>query len=181
MNTVRDMDKSSYKKNKKKKEKLGKDFGETTAVAKTKKVHQRITENKVKKVIKLIETGMSERGACREVGVNTSSFRQAVTRLRVSDQYTRATTVLAEHQINLMEELLEDLREGQITSDMARVELDARKWFASKLLPKKYGDKVEHEQNINVNFTNNIPRPKVIEADAISSVPSLPSSSSDPQ
>jgi hypothetical protein len=82
-----------------------------------------------------------------------------------------------------MEKTIEDLRNGKITSDMARVELDARKWFASKLLPKKYGDKVEHEGNVNVIFSNGIPRPKYIEGetrDAISSVPVLPKGKSKP-
>jgi hypothetical protein len=28
---------------------------------------------------------------------------------------------------------------------MARVEIDARKWFASKFLPKRYGDRIAQE------------------------------------
>lgn len=134
-------------------------------------VRRRISEAQVKRVIKLISMGNSERQACKTVGINSSSFRQAVTRLRVSEEYARATASMAEEQINKMEETIEDLRAGKITSDMARVELEARKWFASKLLPKKYGDKVEHNQNIQVSFMNGVPRPKVIEGDAISSVP----------
>ena len=32
----------------------------------------------------------------------------------------------------------------------ARVQIDARKWIASKLLPKKYGEKTFHEVDVNV-------------------------------
>ena len=36
------------------------------------------------------------------------------------------------------------MRAGVIDAQMARVEIDARKWFASKFLPKQYGDKIAH-------------------------------------
>jgi len=53
----------------------------------------------------------------------------------------------------------------------ARLVTDLMKWTASKLKPKVYGDHVEIDQNVNVTFQNAVPRPKAIEADAISSVP----------
>jgi transposase len=112
----------------------------------------KITKGQVRAVLKLIESGYSKRAACKKVGVHRSTFDSAVTRMSAADQYARATATLAEAQIEQMEKTIEDLRNGTITSDMARVELDARKWFASKLLPKKYGDKVEHEGNVNVVF-----------------------------
>jgi predicted phage gp36 major capsid-like protein len=151
----------------------------TVAVEEPEKIPGRISKAQVKRVIGLIEQGMSERGACREVGIHASSFRSAVARIGAIEQYARATAALAEQQINLMENVLEKLEKGLISPEQARIMIDARKWFASKLLPKKYGDKVEHEGNVNVIFSNGIPRPKYIEGekvkvDAISSVPVLP-------
>ena len=37
-----------------------------------------------------------------------------------------------------------------------RLRVDARKWFASKVAPKKYGDKteIEHSGNVSVNVVN---------------------------
>jgi hypothetical protein len=35
---------------------------------------------------------------------------------------------------------------------IGRLRMDALKWFASKMAPKKYGDKVEIESNANQNF-----------------------------
>jgi hypothetical protein len=134
----------------------------------------KITKSQVNAVLKLIQRGYSKRAACLEIGVNRSTFDSAVTRLSAADQYARATSALAEEQINLLENVIDDLRNGKITPEMARIEVDTRKWMASKLLPKKYGDKVEHEGNVNVIFSNGIPRPKYIEGqtrDTISSVP----------
>lgn len=74
-------------------------------------------------------------------------------------QYTRAR----EHQADfLVDEILEisddgkrDYKrdaDGNIVVDhdhiaRARLRVDSRKWFASKVLPKKYGDKSTHEHS----------------------------------
>jgi hypothetical protein len=44
-----------------------------------------------------------------------------------------------------MEEAIADARTKEIGADVARLEIDTRKWFASKFLPKQYGDKVTTE------------------------------------
>ncbi len=36
-------------------------------------------------------------------------------------------------------------------TNRSKLRVEARKWIAAKLKPKKYGDKVEVEQNVNVN------------------------------
>ncbi len=59
-----------------------------------------------------------------------------------ADRYTRAVEDRAE---KLAEELIDiaDEKSGDPARDRLRV--DARKWVASKLFPKKYGDKVTNE------------------------------------
>jgi hypothetical protein len=37
------------------------------------------------------------------------------------------------------------------TAHSARVKMDALRWFAAKLLPRVYGDRIEHAGSINVN------------------------------
>jgi hypothetical protein len=37
-----------------------------------------------------------------------------------------------------------------------RLQVDARKWYASKLAPKKYGDKIEADLNHSGGITVNI-------------------------
>ncbi|CNL11001.1 Uncharacterised protein [Yersinia frederiksenii] len=33
----------------------------------------------------------------------------------------------------------------------SKLRIDTRKWYLSKIMPKKYGDKIQHEQNITIN------------------------------
>lgn len=102
-------------------------------------------EEKALKVIEKIETGMSERSACAEVGINRLTFRSAVLKAKIVDQYAQALATLAHAQAEKMEQAIDDMRAGVIDHHVARVEIDARKWFASKFLPKQYGDRIAQE------------------------------------
>lgn len=97
----------------------------------------------VLEVIARIEAGESERAACQAVGINRNTFRSAAMKSVSADHYARALEALAADQVEKLEQTIEDMRSGVIDAQMARVEIDARKWFASKFLPKRYGDKVE--------------------------------------
>jgi hypothetical protein len=102
-----------------------------------------VTPAQVKKVIGLIESGESERKACKLVGLNRNTFRSAALKHEASDHYARALAALAQDQVEKVEVAIDDMRKGKIDAQMARVEIDARKWFASKFLPKRYGDKLD--------------------------------------
>lgn len=112
----------------------------------------------VRRVLELIEDGMSERSACAEVGISRSTFRTTALRVNSGDHYARALEALAQDQVEKAEQVIEDMRNGIIDAQQARVELDARKWFASKFLPKRYGDKAEVEHSGNVGLTVNVVR-----------------------
>lgn len=112
----------------------------------------------VRRVIELVEDGMSERAACAEVGINRSTFRTTALKVSSGDQYARALEALAADQVEKAEQVIEDMRAGVIDAQQARVELDVRKWFASKFLPKRYGDKAEVEHKGDVGITVNIKR-----------------------
>lgn len=101
-----------------------------------------IPADKINKIISRIERGESENGACKAEGVSRSTFRCAALRHKVGDNYARALEALAYDQTERIEKTLDDLRAGTIDHQVARVEIDARKWFASKFLPSRYGDKV---------------------------------------
>ncbi|EKL07383.1 hypothetical protein VCHC17A1_3983 [Vibrio cholerae HC-17A1] len=66
------------------------------------------------------------------------------------EQYAHAREVqaelLAEDIINLSDAVIED---GAAVAK-ARLQVDARKWYASKLAPKRYGDRIQHEQKITI-------------------------------
>lgn len=112
----------------------------------------------VRKVLELVEGGMSENAACKEVGINRATFRAAALRVSAGDNYARALEALAADQVEKAEQVIEDMRSGLIDAQQARVELDARKWFASKFLPKRYGDKAEVEHKGEIGLTVNVLR-----------------------
>jgi hypothetical protein len=101
----------------------------------------------IEAVIALMEDGKSENAACIEVGIHRNTFRSAALRHRAADAYARGLTALAHDQIVKMEEAIADARSKEIGSDVARLEIDTRKWFASKFLPKQYGDKITQEHS----------------------------------
>lgn len=95
----------------------------------------------VRSVLALVEDGMSENAACAEVGINRATFRAAALKVGAGDDYARALEGLAQDQVEKLEQAIQDMRDGTIDAAQARVEIDARKWFASKFLPKRYGDR----------------------------------------
>ena len=97
----------------------------------------------VNAVLALIEDGKSENAACLEVGINRATFRAAALRVGAGDSYARALEALAADQVEKLEIAIQDMRQGTIGADIGRIEVEARKWFASKFLPRRYGDRTE--------------------------------------
>jgi hypothetical protein len=106
-----------------------------------------------------IASGESLRAICREEAFPNKAtvFRWLASDKEFSDQYTRAREVQAEFyaeeivaiadtpQIGVKTKENEDGIET-MTGDMIehrRLQIDARKWIVSKLLAKKYGDKLD--------------------------------------
>lgn len=106
--------------------------------------------DKVPLVLALIEAGQSERSACEEIGISRSTFRTTALRVSSGDHYARALEGLALDQVEKLEATIQDMRDGTLDPAIGRIEVDARKWFASKFLPKRFGDKVEVEHSGSV-------------------------------
>lgn len=62
-------------------------------------------------------------------------------------QYARAREEQADYYADLIMEIGADTLEGRYDAQAARVASDNIKWIASKLKPKKYGDKVDLTTN----------------------------------
>ena len=105
-----------------------------------------INADQIEKALALIESGCSEREACRQVGISRPGFRGAVLRYKAADRYARATEALARDQVNKIEDAIEELREGKITPEVARIEIDARKWLASRLFRPAWSNKEVQRQ-----------------------------------
>ena len=102
-------------------------------------------EEKVYAVLMYMEDGLSERKACEQAGISRSTFRTTALRVKTGDQYARALEGLALDQIEKLEQTIQDMRDGSLDPAIGRIEVDARKWFASKFLPKQFGDKLQQE------------------------------------
>jgi len=97
---------------------------------------------KIAGVIARIETGESERSACEAEGIARATFRTTALRHASGDQYARALHGLAHDQVEKLEQTIADMRAGTLDPAIGRIEVDPRKWFASKFLPKQFGDKM---------------------------------------
>ena len=105
-------------------------------------------------------------------------FRWLAEKKEFYDQYARAREVqaeiLADEIVEIADDSTNDFMEvqrgkGVVTVcdqeniNRSRLRVDSRKWVASKLLPKKYGDKqtVEHEGRVNIVFKRDPETPSV--------------------
>ncbi len=59
------------------------------------------------------------------------------------DQYARAREEQAEFYADQIISIADEVEEESASVAKAKLQIDARKWKAAKLAPKKYGDKVE--------------------------------------
>lgn len=114
---------------------------------------------------------MSLREVCRADGMPACStvFKELAADASFAEQYARAKQAGIE---SMAEELLDIADDGsndwmerkdadgenigwQFNGEAARrsqIRIDTRKWLLSKLAPKKYGDKVEHEHKGGVTL-----------------------------
>lgn len=114
----------------------------------------------INEVCQLIEEGMSLRKAVKKIGINHSTFfkyidndENAESNLRKA-QYARATELRAEAMADEILDISDDssndtiyTEKGEIENkewtNRSRLRVDSRKWLLSKLMPKKYGDKID--------------------------------------
>ena len=94
--------------------------------------------------------GESMRSVCRDedMPVMQTMWRWIREKAEFSEQYARAKQESADA---IIEDILDIADEGE---DVARdrLRIDARKWVASKLKPKKYGDTTKLEDELPINY-----------------------------
>lgn len=94
-----------------------------------------------KKICKRISAGESLRSVCRDIEMpclaTVFNWLFQEDKRNFLEQYERARACQAEH---MFDELLEiaDLEED---TNKARLKIDTRKWYLSKVLPKKFGER----------------------------------------
>lgn len=138
------------------------------------------TEDKKKEAINIIlneiaENGKSVRsilnGANREILPSNVTFCEWLSKdEKLAKQYARATELRADILFEEILEIANTTIDGKVietdesgrtkekVGDMLghrRLQIDARKWMLGKLNPKKYGDKLEVDQNTNMSISWN--------------------------
>ena len=110
------------------------------------------TPEMLKIICEGIATGKSSRAMCIEVGISQPTLWKWISEdAEFSKQYTRAKELCADFHAEGLIELSDEkpevkIQDGKIFIDpqfsqTQRLRFDARKWYASKLAPKKYGDR----------------------------------------
>jgi hypothetical protein len=73
-----------------------------------------------------------------------------------ADKYARACEERADHRAEKIDEIAEKVLSGEVDPQAARVAIDAHKWTASKLKPKRYGDRIDLGNADGVPFQINV-------------------------
>ena len=90
-----------------------------------------------------ISNGETLRSICRDIKFAPSTVIEWTWNNRdFSEQYTRARL----KQADAYADMILDEAFNSLDPQIGRLRVDALKWVASKLAPKRYGDKVEVEQ-----------------------------------
>ena len=114
-------------------------------------------EKIIPQVLEAIATGSSLRAICDRIGVGPSAFLKWIDTDETGalrEQYAHARELQAEHYADEIIRIADTTEDAQL----GRLQVDARKWIASKLLPKKYGDKVDvTSKGEQVSLVINVP------------------------
>jgi hypothetical protein len=88
-------------------------------------------------------SSMATREACKKHGISLTIWNRWLNQdEELVERYARAKEAQSELMVNEMISISDD---PDLDANSKRVMVDTRKWIASKLKPKKYGDKVQQE------------------------------------
>lgn len=124
-----------------------------------------MTVEQFNEVLLLIENGLSLRKACEQLKLHRRDFHKLeCNNKELSDQYARAREARAD---KIFEEILDIADDGtndfmtitkgdesynvedKEVTNRSKIRIDARKWMLGKMQPKKYGDKLDVDVDVN--------------------------------
>lgn len=109
-----------------------------------------IDESKATWVIHSIQKGRTLKSCFEELDIDPHEFFEVVWgSASLTGLYERAQKSRAEI---LVEEIV-DIADSEPDSSRAKNRLDARRWYASKMIPHKYGDRVDVNITQTVSIT----------------------------
>jgi hypothetical protein len=104
-----------------------------------------MTEEMTTEICRRIENGESLKKICEDPRMPSRAHIYGVLENKEKyreffDNYTRASNARAD---NTFDEILEVAWNESLPVDRARLIVDSMKWYISKVMPKKYGDKLD--------------------------------------
>ena len=123
------------------------------------------TQEKGDAICALLSEGMSLRKAAAACGVGAATVLDwCDAHKEFGEQYARARArgyqLLAEDILEISDDASRDVIETEhgpkVDAEVvarSRLRVDSRKWMLAKMLPKVYGDKIEHEHKGTVRVT----------------------------
>lgn len=105
------------------------------------------SDEMAEKICEKIANGRSLRSICAEDGMPTTSTvcKWLIENKEFSEQYARAREEQADSFADEIIDIADSVAPEAGEVAKAKLQIDARKWKASKMAPKKYGDKVEQQ------------------------------------
>lgn len=114
---------------------------------------KKFTQEVADEICNRIAEGESLRAICNDAHIpHTATVKRWLINDEYEDfraQYTRAR----EEQTETFVDQIVSIADEEDDPQRARVRIDARKWVASKLKPKKYGDRITNEHTGQINVT----------------------------
>ena len=124
----------------------------TTAILKRPRDPVRYSSELADEICRRLAAGEGLNTICKDQRMpDESSVRQWVGEDRdgFAPKYARAREMQAEHWVSEIVQIADSVRKGATSEEVnaARLAVDTRKWVASKLLPRRYGDRLDVQQD----------------------------------
>lgn len=134
------------------------------------------TQEKADEICQMLANGMTLLSICKlpDMPEMTTVHRWLDSNPDFQSSYAHARKLQADA---MAEQVIEEAMSSH-DAPIGRLRMDALKWFASKMAPKKYGEKVEVEQTGNANFKISFSVP---ERDTLNSLKGIELPAPDPQ
>lgn len=113
---------------------------------------KKCTEEVAEKILSMIANGCSVESICasKDMPVQSTVYKWLAESEEFSERYARAREAQADLYADQIIKIADDCEPESGAVSKARLQIDARKWKASKLAPKKYGDKLDVSADMRV-------------------------------
>ncbi len=103
------------------------------------------------KVLEALAQGKSLRAAAAEAGIHHSTVQGWLDDSE-KEEFARQYALTRARAYQMLGDEIMEIADGPGDPATKRLQFDARRWMLSKMLPKVYGDKIEHEHTGGVTL-----------------------------